>query len=1015
MSDADDADTGAKPAAGTAWRRLCARLARRAPHGWVFACAALAMATVLAANSYILWEFHQTALADAKAGIVKLAQVYAEAASRTLQGADRVAAAMAGDLAAVALEGEAAWRRGAASPETHRLLAAKRGGMAQLEALDLVGADGTLLNSSRAEPLPPGIVVDRSYIDVLRRHPQLDRVLAAPPRYRGSGTWAIFLARRVNGPGGVFLGAVVATVPLDYLAEFYRHTDLGPGSSVALWRDNGTLLVRYPADAGAAGGAKRQFALDSQAQLAWVAREPDVVPSVVAQRRLRDYPLVMTVSLTEDAIFAQWRIQVLVIGSAALVGIVVIGFVALLVRRHLIAREQVAKARAEIEFESRAREELEREIARADAAILELEHAAAALRESEQRFRDIAEVAADVIWETGPDHRFTLFAGDSVHEIENRIGLPVSELLGKTRWELAGADPQTDESWRRHKADLDAHRPFRGFRYKVTTAAGRTIHYAVYGKPVFDNAGRFVGYRGVGTNETEIVEARSRAERAEALLRDAVDSISEGFVIYDADDRLVLCNEAFRKLYPENADMLVPGTRFEDIVRSGLKRGLYQVPAGHEEEWFAKRLEEHRNPAGPIEAAHSNGRWLLISERRMQDGGTAGLRIDITALKAVQAALRESEDRLNRAQRLARMGSDTRDPHTDHMEWSDETYRIFGVDRATFVPNTPNFLQLVHPDDRAIILKGRDEVARGICPKPYEYRVVRPDKSIRHIYRESELLCDDNGRPVMVYGLIRDITELRAAEARQKELERQLQHSQRLKALGTLAGGIAHDLNNTLVPILSLSRLIAERMPADSADRADLETIIFASERARDLLQQILAFSRKQPAVKRETDLASITRKSLQMMRATAPESVRIVEEIDEVAPIMADAGQLQQVIVNLVTNGIQAIGKAAGTITVRLVRLADAGEGAALCLSVADTGCGMDAATLERIFEPFYTNKPVGEGTGLGLSVVHGIVAAHGGRIEVDSKPKKGTRFRVILPLDSGDAAAGAGARAAA
>lgn len=1001
------------------WRRRIAHAAilRRFPHWWVFACAAIAVLSVIGANSLILWEFRKTALDDAQAQITKLDRVYAEAADRGLQSVDLVLASVVNDLAAKARAGAEPFARGVAGADTHALLKAKLGTLPQLDALNVIGANGDLLNFSRSYPPPPNKLADRDYFIALRDRPEPGWFISAPARNRGTGTWSIFFSRRLNAEDGSFAGVVVATIHLKYFEDFYRETELGPGGAVALWRDDGMLLARYPVVEGPIQPNPQrvrnfqELSRTKQALLTRIAYGVDPVPMLAAARPLRNYPLIMTVALTEEAVFAPWRIQLLVVGGAAAIGIVTIILIALLIRRHLIAREQVAAARTEIEVESTARAELERAVARADAAIEEHERAAGALRASEQRFRDVAEVAADVIWESGPDHRFTLFTGGSANEIAHRLGIDITNVLGKTRWELAGADTEHDAVWRDHKAELDAHRPFRQFRYSVTTDTGTRAHYLVSGKPCFDNAGQFIGYRGTGTNESPIVEAHARAERAEALLRDAVESISEGFVIYDSDDRLVMCNEAFHKLYPAQVDVLLPGTPFERVLRYGLARKLFVTATGREEEWLAERMRDHLNPSGPIETHHSTGRWLLISERKMRGGGVAGLRVDITALKEVQAALSASEERLNRAQRLAKMGSHTRDLRTNRVEWSDETYRIFGVTRENFTPTPEETIKLVHPDDRVLLAKSRSLIAKGVCPSPYEYRIVRPDGTIRHLHYENELVRDEAGEPVMVAGTIRDITDLRASEARQKELERQLQHSQRLKALGTLAGGIAHDLNNTLVPILSLSKLIAERTPAGSMDREDLETIVFASERARDLLQQILAFSRKRTIVRKDLDLAAVTHQTLQMMRVTVPAAAQILEQVEEVPPILGDGGQLQQVVVNLVTNGIQALGKKPGTVTVSVAPATraewsqdDARAGPAVTLAVADTGSGMDAATLERIFEPFYTTKSVGEGTGLGLSVVHGIITDHGGRIDVDSRLGKGTVFRVVLPVRGGD-----------
>jgi signal transduction histidine kinase len=362
------------------------------------------------------------------------------------------------------------------------------------------------------------------------------------------------------------------------------------------------------------------------------------------------------------------------------------------------------------------------------------------------------------------------------------------------------------------------------------------------------------------------------------------------------------------------------------------------------------------------------------------------------ALQATEVRLRQMMDNLDRAQRIAHMGSIVRDLATDHAECSAEVYRIFGIEPDSFVPSTENFVKFLLLEDRAKLLAADAAIANGIRPAPFEYRIRRPGGGIRQIYRETEIICNENGKPVGFAAVLQDVTEARAAASRQRELERQLQHSQKLEALGTLAGGIAHDLNNTLVPVLALSQMLLDSVA--EADREDLQTIILATRRARDLVQQILAFSRKQEVRKVEIDLAEVVEQSLKMLRATLPASLMVIEEIDDVPRILADAGQLQQVIVNLMTNAAQAIGDATGVIRISLTPAADG-----LRLSIADTGRGMNEKTVERIFEPFFTTKGVGEGTGLGLSVVHGIITDHNGKIEVSSQPGKGTIFTISLP----------------
>ena len=163
-----------------------------------------------------------------------------------------------------------------------------------------------------------------------------------------------------------------------------------------------------------------------------------------------------------------------------------------------------------------------------------------ARREADQRFRDIVEVSGDWIWETDAEHRYTFFS----NRFQDGKGADPAASLGKTRWELAGVDPEEDEDWQAHLADLSARRPFRNFLFSYVDLSGSRRHVSTSGVPVFDRSGAFCGYRGTATDETRIVEAFWRAEEAETLLRDAVESISEGFLILDRDDRIVMANDA---------------------------------------------------------------------------------------------------------------------------------------------------------------------------------------------------------------------------------------------------------------------------------------------------------------------------------------------------------------------------------------------------------------------------------------------------------------------------------------
>jgi len=382
---------------------------------------------------------------------------------------------------------------------------------------------------------------------------------------------------------------------------------------------------------------------------------------------------------------------------------------------------------------------------------------------------------------------------------------------------------------------------------------------------------------------------------------------------------------------------------------------------------------------------------------------------DITQRKENELELIRSRENMARAQHVAALGSFERDIVTRKVEWSDEMYRILGLEKGRIVPGYEAILELVHPDDRGRYRAAREAGVEGIATGSLEFRIIRPDGVERIIQRDNELIFDENHRPIRLYGIYHDVTERHSAEERERELERKLMHSQKLEALGTLAGGIAHDLNNTLTPIMALSKISARKLEPGNAVRTNLETIYAASEQARDLVKRVLAFSRREDIEKKPTDLRAIVGDALQLLSATIPASIRLDTRLGEVPPVLANASQIHQVVTNLVSNAAQAIGDAMGVITITLGVVFTPGSDGVIRLSIADTGKGMDERTRRRIFEPFFTTKQVGQGTGLGLAISESIVADHGGRITVESEPGKGARFDVDFPLPASAASAAA------
>jgi signal transduction histidine kinase len=387
----------------------------------------------------------------------------------------------------------------------------------------------------------------------------------------------------------------------------------------------------------------------------------------------------------------------------------------------------------------------------------------------------------------------------------------------------------------------------------------------------------------------------------------------------------------------------------------------------------------------------------------------AALSIAGERLRTNDAQLRRTQKHLARAQTVAGVGSFETDLLTGKGFWSAEIYAITGVS-PDVEPAFERFFECVEEADRATLLIGQERARNGLDSGGIDVRIRRPDGEQRFVHVETKALRGSDGPgntgPIIGYfGTLHDITDRVGLEDERRELQSRLHQSQKLESLGTLAGGIAHDLNNTLVPVVALTKLVRNGLPVDSLERQDLDTVIGAAAQARDLVKQILTFSRQESGEKVRLDLGIVLRESLKMLRATIPVTIALDADIAAEAQILAEPSQLHQILVNLVTNAAQAIGDKPGKIAVSLMCTLDPAGRPIAHLVVSDSGCGMDEATCGRVFEPFFTTKAVGEGTGLGLSVVHGIVAELGGSIAVTSRRGEGTMFDVSFPaLAAGD-----------
>jgi signal transduction histidine kinase len=536
----------------------------------------------------------------------------------------------------------------------------------------------------------------------------------------------------------------------------------------------------------------------------------------------------------------------------------------------------------------------------------------------------------------------------------------------------------------------------------------------------------------------------------DALLRDAIESMSEGFVIFDAEDRLVLCNAAYRQLYAENAAAFVPGARYEDIMRTALATGRYPEAKGHEEEWLAEWMRKHRQSAASAESQLKDGRWVLVSERRMASGGIAGLRVDITALKSVQASLSESQTQLNamaeelrhgkehllRAQRITRTGSVVRDLRfSDAVEFSEEMFRLLGWDPALPPPTREKFLALLHPDDRTKFVQMSTAAEQGLSPEPFDCRIFRPDGTMRWLHCIAEAILDEHRTPVGRIVTYTDVTEKRAAEIRQQELERSLRMAkdaaetanravqmaneglerrveertqelhaaqdellkkERLSTLGQLTATVAHELRNPLSAIRNTAYAIREVAGPDAMQfMRPLARIERSILRCETLVSDLLEFTRPKESTKNPVPLDHWLGEILDDQ--TLRDGIVLERRLGAAETLVAlDAEQFRRVINNIIENAVQAIDGndergQQGRITVTTVA-SDFVE-----ILVEDSGPGIPADVLPRVFEPLFSTK--GFGTGLGLPTVKKIVEQHDGSIWITSAAGHGAAVHIRLP----------------
>ncbi len=660
-------------------------------------------------------------------------------------------------------------------------------------------------------------------------------------------------------------------------------------------------------------------------------------------------------------------------------------------------------------------EHLRRRVAELEQAEAERAHATTALRETEARFRaTIANLPGAVYRsEVTPPWR-DLFVSEGVHLLCGYTALELTRPDGTAFGELILPE---DRPVVEHSV-LEAPRAGGIFetRYRIRHANGeiRWMHDQSRIVPGPDGEPRWL--EGVVVDITDRMQAEMALTRSENQYKTLVASVPGAVYLCEV-------GTPWKDTFVSEGVRAVTGYSPADLLRpDGLTVNDLTLPEDLVE--ITRQVEAAIHAGQPFELRyrirHADGsiRWVYDKgQAAYAPDGTplfiGGVILDITDRMRNEAALRESEERFRTLVQSVPgvvYRCEVGFPYRD-LFLSSGTTELTGRPPEAFLgPNGIPFGELILEADRAGVEETAAAAVREHRPFAVTYRIRHASGELRWVEEHGQATYGADGRPLYLDGVLLDITTRVAMEETRLGLEAQLRQSQKMEAIGTLAGGIAHDFNNILTAVIGNAELLQQDLTASAPAQDGIRAILTASTRARDLVQQILTFSRLREQERRPIRLDAVVLDVLRLLRATLPSTIEIHTDLDaRHATILADPTQVHQAILNLCTNAAHAMRTSGGILELAVgARLAPESmthrsPGPAVCLRIRDTGHGMDQATLDRIFEPFFTTKQPGEGTGLGLAVVHGIMRGHEGAVSVTSAPGHGTTFELFFPAVDG------------
>jgi PAS domain S-box-containing protein len=964
--------------------KLHERLAARPLHGgsgrriaWI---GGLFITVIAAMAVYDMVRSYRESIAQTQRELDVQARVIAEQTTRSLQAVDTV-------LRHLAEQHQRGVLQRLSPDELHAYLKEQAVGLVQVDGLSLFGPDGRGLGSS---VLPPSeiVKVDATKLPTyyrLREEPQVRTMVGTTLRSIGNGRWVFPIGRRLESPRGEFLGVVGASGRVDYFQSFYRDAYPDTGTRIALLHRNTTLMARHP-PADESLGRRFPPLTELMAQAASgvaVSRSTsplDGVDRFAALRPVPDHPLVVLVTRDAASVLGPWRAQA---QGSALRTLALGALAALLMAMVQRQLSRVAAARS-------------------------------SLAVSEQRYALAAAGSDTGVWDWDLVAR-TAYESRRARELQGLPLEPETQPLDALQGLLTYHPDDAPLRQAAMQAHLDGRTPHYEVEYRVRRADGqyRWIHV----RALCTRAADGTPLRIAGS--VSDVDTRKRAEAAlresEERYALAMTGSNEGHWLWDLPSHQVYVSAKLAELFAIDggAQTLTDSDYFDRLPlhpddRERVHRSRNEHVAG-----LTPRLDHEFRIVVP---GSGEVRWMHTRAQCFRDAdGTplrmAGSTVDATQRKRAEEALRESEERYALAMTGSKGGHWVWDSVTGTTFASGTVNELFGLPPGA-PPSRDDFLERVrfHPDDKARVLAVNEDLEAGRVERAdYEYRIFLPDGRERWILSRAQHFKSADGRGLRVAGVSVDITQRKRQEAERERLEQQLRQAQKLEAIGTLAGGIAHDFNNILSAILGYGELAQKGAAEGSAQRRHIDAALAAGQRAKSLVERILAFSRSGMGERVPVHVQSVVDEALDGVAATLPAGVRLERRLGAGnASVLGDATQIHQVVLNLCANAVQAM-RGQGRLAVALdvvrraapvaVATSTLPTGEYLRLSVADSGSGIEPRLLDRIFDPFFTTKEVGVGTGLGLSLVHGIVTDLDGGIDVQSRPGEGSVFTVYMP----------------